>query len=204
MGQTESPEIVAAQEQGETQFLPVEDANTSGTAAVTSEHSVPAGADAVGDETHPSPDAQAASMEATHQSAASVESSTSDASAAVPATVRWTPKGMPADPPAVDAYSLRLVVSRSLYDDGTMVQRSPSLARLAGAPALRVNPSDLDRLGVTSGGSVRVTSSRTSLELPVAADAAMPRGVALLAWGGRAADLIDVTSAVTDVRVETV
>src|SRR5204863_8088060 len=107
-------------------------------------------------------------------------------------------------PPAADAYSLRLVVSRSLYDDGTLVQRSPSLARLASAPALRVNPSDLDRLGVTSGGSVRVTSSRTSLELPVAADPAVPRGGARLAWGGRAADLIDATSAVTDVRVETV
>src|SRR5204863_73424 len=53
MGQTESPEIVAAQEQGETQFLPVEDANASSTAAVSSDHSVPAGADAVGDEAHP-------------------------------------------------------------------------------------------------------------------------------------------------------
>jgi len=84
------------------------------------------------------------------------------------------------------------------------VQHSPSLSRLAPAPVLRVNPGDLDRLGVQSGGNVRVTSSRTTLELPVTADAAVPRGVARLAWAGRAADLVDASSSVTDVRVETV
>jgi NADH-quinone oxidoreductase subunit G len=200
MAQTESPEIVAAQEQGETQFLPVEDANAGEPATVTSDDAVPAGADAVGDETHPSPQAQAESMEASGQSPSS------DSPAGTPAApepIRWTPAAAPADPPPVDAYSLRLVVSRTLYDDGTLVQRSPSLSRLAPRPALRVNPGDLDRLGVQSGGQVRVTSSRTSLELAIEADAAVPRGVARLAWAGRAADLIDASASVTDVRVET-
>src|SRR5690606_26644101 len=35
------------------------------------------------------------------------------------------------DPPSLDAYSLRLVVNRKLYDRGTLVSNSPSLADLA-------------------------------------------------------------------------
>jgi anaerobic selenocysteine-containing dehydrogenase len=98
------------------------------------------------------------------------------------------------------------VSSRKLYDQGTLVQRSPSLAPLAPGSPLRVNPADLDRLGLSSGARVRVTSSRTTLVLVAHADAGVPKGTALL-WfnqpGGGAADLIDVTGAVTDVRVET-
>ena len=42
--------------------------------------------------------------------------------------------------PPVDAYSLRLVATRKLYDRGTLVQHSPSLAGLAAGTALRVQP----------------------------------------------------------------
>ena len=46
------------------------------------------------------------------------------------------PAPRPEPPPAIDSYSLRLVVARKLYDAGTLVQQSPSLAPLApGAPA---------------------------------------------------------------------
>ena len=34
-------------------------------------------------------------------------------------------------PPALDSYSLRLVVTRKLYDQGTLVQQASSLAGLA-------------------------------------------------------------------------
>ncbi|HYD11163.1 MAG TPA: NADH-quinone oxidoreductase subunit NuoG [Acidimicrobiales bacterium] len=129
------------------------------------------------------------------------------ASSERPAMITFTPVIATADVPAVDSYSLRLVVGRTLYDGGTFVQRSSSLSRLANESALRVNPGDLDRLGVTSGGQVRVTSSRTSLTLGVVADERVPRGVAALAFnqlGVDVGELIDVTSPVTDVRVETV
>ena len=65
----------------------------------------------------------------------------------------------------------------------------------------------LDRLGVGAGDSVRVTSSRTTLTLPTLGDEGVPRGVAVLAFdqpGPGAADLIDATSEVTDVRLETI
>ncbi|MEA3020200.1 MAG: NADH-quinone oxidoreductase subunit, partial [Actinomycetota bacterium] len=120
-----------------------------------------------------------------------------------PAPLRWSAASAPAEPPQVDSYSLRLVVTRKLYDGGTSVQRSPSLAPLAAPAALRVNPTDLDRLGLTTGAKVRVTSSRTTLDVDAVADAGVPRGSAQLAWGAEAAELIDSSAAVTDARVET-
>jgi len=86
------------------------------------------------------------------------------------------------------------------------VQHSAHLATLAAVPRLRANPYDLDRLGVGTGDRVRVTSSRTTLTLEVAADTGVPRGSVALPFnlpGEGAADLIDGTQPVTDLRVET-
>jgi predicted molibdopterin-dependent oxidoreductase YjgC len=129
-----------------------------------------------------------------------------DAPAARPPVLRHTPVVTSHDVPAVDAYSLRLVATHKLYDDGTLTQQAPSLAPLAGGTAIHVNPTDLDRLGLTHGDAVKVTSSRTSLTLAAEADTAVPKGVALVVFdqaGPGAADLLDSTSPVTDVRVET-
>jgi predicted molibdopterin-dependent oxidoreductase YjgC len=109
--------------------------------------------------------------------------------------------------PLLDSYSLRLVATRSLWDNGTLVQHSPNLAALPPPLRLRVNPYDLDRLGVRSGGQVRVISPRSSMVLDVLADTGVPRGSASLIFnlaGPGVADLIDATSPVTDVRIETV
>jgi predicted molibdopterin-dependent oxidoreductase YjgC len=109
------------------------------------------------------------------------------------------------DPPLLDAYSLRLVVSRKLYDWGTLVQHSPSLAGLAERAALRLHPQDFDRLGIVSGDDVRVASSRGHVTVATRPDAAVPRGVAVLdanKAGGRANVLIDANGPVTDIRVE--
>lgn len=107
----------------------------------------------------------------------------------------------------VDGYSLRLVSTRKLYDNGTLVQQSPSLAPLAPGGVVRANPADLDRLGVASNDQVRVASSRGAVVAPVEADTAVARGTVLLAFnqsGSGAADLIDASLPVTEVRVETV
>jgi NADH-quinone oxidoreductase subunit G len=109
--------------------------------------------------------------------------------------------------PKLDSYSLRLVAPRTLWDNGTLVQHSPHLAGLHPPLRLRVNPYDLDRLGVTSGGQIRVISPRTNLILEALADTGVPRGSASLVFnlpGEGAADLIDATAAVTDARLETV
>jgi anaerobic selenocysteine-containing dehydrogenase len=124
-----------------------------------------------------------------------------------PPVVRYRPGAPARQAPPVDAYSLRLVAVRTLYDAGALVTRSPSLLPLAAGPCLRANPADLGRMGVTTGDRVRVSSSRTSLLLDVAADPHVLRGSAVLAFnapGEGAAELIDATQTVTDLRVETV
>jgi NADH-quinone oxidoreductase subunit G len=122
-----------------------------------------------------------------------------------PPLLRFTP-AKPRSVPSPDSYALRLVTRRRLYDQGTLVQSCPSLADLAPAPALRANAYDLDRLGVQTGGRVRVRAGRT-LEMGVLADTDVPRGVVVvdldLADEG-AEDLVDSGRAVTDVRLETI
>jgi anaerobic selenocysteine-containing dehydrogenase len=86
------------------------------------------------------------------------------------------------------------------------VQETAALAALASSPVLLVNRRDRDRLGVADGDRVRVTSARGSIEVPVQADADTPNGCAFLAFnqpGPGAADLIDATQPITDIRLET-
>jgi predicted molibdopterin-dependent oxidoreductase YjgC len=110
-------------------------------------------------------------------------------------------------PRPLDAYSLRLVTSRSMYDAGVVVQRSRALAGLAPGSRFRANPYDLSRLGIRPGDWVRVTSARAALVLEAAADTGVPRGSAVVDFnqpGEGAAELIDASQPVTDLRIETV
>ncbi|MEX2100340.1 MAG: NADH-quinone oxidoreductase subunit NuoG [Acidimicrobiia bacterium] len=209
MAQTEAPEIVAAAEQGETEFTNVVEDTSDGDGTPTAPEAITDATDAAPmDEAHPDPAAVAEATEAVSSAAVDtgVDPSGGAASGARPDVLRWQPAGTSVAPPAIDSYSLRLVVTRKLYDAGTLVQHSPSLARLANPEPLHVNPGDLERLGVASGTEVRVTGSRATLTMPAIADTGVPRGSARLVWnqpGDAASDLIDVTAAVTDVRVET-
>jgi NADH-quinone oxidoreductase subunit G len=109
-------------------------------------------------------------------------------------------------PPPVDSYSLRLVAPRSLYDQGVMVHRSTSLAPLSRRSRLKANPYDLERLDITTGKQVRVSSSRRGLVMEAEADESVPRGVAVCGFnlvGEGAGELIDADRPVTDVRLET-
>ena len=106
--------------------------------------------------------------------------------------------------PAVDAYSLRLVATRKLYDLGTDVQHAPGLAGLTSDTVLRLHPHDFDRLGVDPGAVVTVTASTGSATLPVVPDASVGRGAAAVVLhqpGPQVRSLIDATATVTEVRV---
>ena len=117
----------------------------------------------------------------------------------------------PALPPAHvvpprDAYGLRLVCSRKLYDGGVTVSQTPALASLRAETALRVHPVDLERVGVESGTEVEVHSERGALRLPIVADAGVGRHNAVLLFPSPSYDvgaLINSAAAVTDVRIET-
>jgi NADH-quinone oxidoreductase subunit G len=118
----------------------------------------------------------------------------------------WTAHELP---PAGDG-SWRLVVRRSLYDHGTLVQSALSLAPLARPQQLLVAAEVLETLGAVPGDRVRVSSARGELVLPVGADARVPSGVALVEFNAApiyetsASALIDCSAPVVEVRLETV
>jgi NADH-quinone oxidoreductase subunit G len=107
-----------------------------------------------------------------------------------------------------DRYSFRLVASRVLYDGGAAVSSVPALAGLVQTSALRAHPLDLDELGVVAGDSVRVRTATTSTVHTVVADASLPRKVVAADYNvpldeGTAADLIEATAPVIELRLET-
>jgi NADH-quinone oxidoreductase subunit G len=122
----------------------------------------------------------------------------------MPAVLTWIAPP-PADAPALDNYSLRLIATRKLYDDGVLVQHSPSLAALAEGTRVAVNPYDFDRIGVRRGAKVQVTSPKTAMTLDIEIDPGVPRGCAAVRFNQPevpVADLIDATARFTDVRLE--
>jgi NADH-quinone oxidoreductase subunit G len=107
--------------------------------------------------------------------------------------------------PANDAYSLRLVATRRMYDDGVALRHSPASVGLARSIEVSLNPADFDKLGVESGSVVKIESGRGHLLAPVAADTGVPVGTAVIPFsvpGWSANVLVDAAAAVTDVRVE--
>ena len=107
-----------------------------------------------------------------------------------------------------DSYSMRLIASRRLYDRGAAVEAIPVLVGLVSESPLRVNPHDLDDLGVSTGGNVKVRTATTSLVLAAVPDPSLPRKVVAIDFNvplteGTAADLIDASSPVVEVRLET-
>ncbi|MGH9301454.1 MAG: molybdopterin oxidoreductase family protein, partial [Acidimicrobiales bacterium] len=123
-----------------------------------------------------------------------------------PPVVVFEPGRIEVPVPAQDGYALRLVSGRHLYDRGTSVVTSESLVALVDPQRVAVNPYDLDRLGIATGGEVRVRSHRGNLLMQVHGDRSVPRGVAVVGFNlasEGASDLIDSTGLVTDVRLET-
>jgi predicted molibdopterin-dependent oxidoreductase YjgC len=103
------------------------------------------------------------------------------------------------------AYNFRLVVSRRLYDKAVGTAKSPSLAALAPGGAVFVHPLDVAHVGSPIGADVKVSTSRATIVLPLAADESVQRGTAWIPFnqaGASAGELIDAAAAVTDVRIE--
>ena len=99
------------------------------------------------------------------------------------------------------------MASRVLYDGGTAVTTVGSLAGLVAPGALRVNPHDLDDLGVAAGDRVRLRSATATAEVPVEPDPSLPRKVVAADFNvplgdGTVADLIDRAFPVVDLRME--
>ncbi|MGI9610169.1 MAG: hypothetical protein ACR2NL_07725, partial [Acidimicrobiia bacterium] len=151
----------------------------------------------------------------------------SDLSATVPGfgSVNWETDGVGADGPIIstrrgwqltlretapippaDDYGLRLVVDRKLWDNGTMTSSSASLSNLVDDAVLTLAPSDLKRLGGTSGQEVQLSIvGGASHTLIAYADARIPAGVAHVPFGVngiQAQELLTADEPVIDVRVQ--
>ena len=116
------------------------------------------------------------------------------------------PEAAPVEAHPVDSYSHRLVIDRTLYDEGTLVQACPALATSAEPAKLRLNPHDLDRLGVAEGGTIHVSSPHGAISVPATGDTRVPRGIAAMAMNHDGVDprtLVEMGSSMTEVRVET-
>jgi predicted molibdopterin-dependent oxidoreductase YjgC len=126
------------------------------------------------------------------------------------ATLAAVPAGRGVDVPLADAYSLRVNLSRRLYDRGSAMLASPALVGLIGATTVGLNHFDLDRLGVTTGDVVSVTGAHGDVSLPVVLNDGVPRGCIDIAFNtldangeNALAQLFDATNVITQVRVET-
>ena len=147
---------------------------------------------------------------------APVDADSSDGTAepvgpAVPTLLSIRPSSVPAVVPTPDSYSLRLVVSRTLYDNGVHTQSSPSLAKLAPRAGIRLNPGEAERHGLRDGDRVKVLSQTADLITSVITDDRVPRGVAHFLHnqpGVSATVLMDQVAmqseGITKVRLETV
>lgn len=111
------------------------------------------------------------------------------------------------EPTPHDRYAFRLVINRTLYDNGTLVSHCPSLAPLAEPAAARLNPAAVRELGISDGDTVSVASTADKISIPVTADARVPEGVVVIPHNHSGADpreLIVSGSTVTEVRISTV
>ena len=125
------------------------------------------------------------------------------------ATLEDLANAEPLEVPLADSYSLRLVVSRRLYDRGVAMGGSPSLHNLVKPTTLGLNHVDLDRLGVEEGAIVSVTGASGSVRLPVELNEGVARGSVEIVFGTKSATgedavavLYDPTSVISQVRLE--
>jgi NADH-quinone oxidoreductase subunit G len=111
----------------------------------------------------------------------------------------------PAEPvpaPSADAYALRLVVNRVLYDRGELLSHCPSSLPLVAEPSIGLAPADAERLGVGDGDRVTLTSRAGFVTAPARVDDRVARGTALMHHTLGAGPLLSAAGTVVEVRVE--
>ena len=103
------------------------------------------------------------------------------------------------------SYSLRLIVNRTLYDQGTEIHHCDSSSGLAPAASVRLSPADATPLGAEDGTQVTVSSPQGSITAALVIDSGVPKGSAVLRHNLEGADpglLIDSADVVCEIRVE--
>ena len=100
-----------------------------------------------------------------------------------------------------DTSPFALHSGRTMYDNGVVVQRGPSLAGLAPDAAVYLHPADAGRIDVQPGGLVRVASANATVDLPVLLDASLTEGVVYVPFNQPGVVSLGSASHVTVVKV---
>jgi predicted molibdopterin-dependent oxidoreductase YjgC len=79
--------------------------------------------------------------------------------------------------PRAPRAALTLHVARTMYDDGVLMRRSPSLHPLAPGAVAHLNPVDARKLGAQAGNPVHVVTKQGEGEFSVVIDEGTPAGV---------------------------
>ena len=126
------------------------------------------------------------------------------------ATLAQVEAGREIETPAVDGYALRVNLSRRLYDNGIAVQGSSSLHGLIEPMTFKLNHVDFERIGAASGESVNAVGANGTISVLLELDNDVPRGVVEIPFGveklsdeNSVRSIIDATSLINQVRLET-
>jgi NADH-quinone oxidoreductase subunit G len=98
-----------------------------------------------------------------------------------------------------------LVVTRKMYDEGTMLTFSPSMSALAAGAHATLHPDDLAATGMSAGSDVALVNEIGSITLPIRADSGVSKGTVAVEFNqpnASVAQLLDAGRIVTSVRVE--
>jgi NADH-quinone oxidoreductase subunit G len=107
--------------------------------------------------------------------------------------------------PKAEQPQFRLVTHRPMWDGGTLVQKSPPVARLHMPLGARLHPEDAARLGAGNRARFKLTSVRGSLVVPVVTHPGVLPGTVVVPFNlpeGGAGALIDATAPYTEVAVQ--
>ena len=102
---------------------------------------------------------------------------------------------------------MRLVVTRKMFDDGTLLTFCPSMANSAGGAVASINPVQFAALGLSPGDDIRVISQAGSITLPARSDAGVVSGAVAVEFNQpnvSVSELLDSRRMVTTVTLERV
>jgi NADH-quinone oxidoreductase chain G len=77
-----------------------------------------------------------------------------------------------------------LLAGGTLFADGSLSQRSGTLAKLGGAPRARVSPAEASRMGLNAGERVELSGPAGTLAMPLELDDSVPAGAVFVPYAG--------------------
>jgi len=104
-----------------------------------------------------------------------------------------------------DSYSHRLVLSKKMFDNGTITQMSPALKNFTNESEVLINPADYSAMGIIDGQPVTLINGEKRISVVIKPDSKVPRSIAFGYLNQHGADLrtlITDGSESIDIRID--